>query len=265
MKSDSVLMSTGAVVGTEFFKAWRSGMFKVTVGIAGFVPLMMGVLMFIKLHPDAVKSSLMFSKAQAIPGPADWYGFFGLFAQIISGVGLLVIGFAASWIWGREYSDRTVKDLLALPFPRELIVIGKLIVLCFWGVCLFVVSSIVMLFIGVLIHLPGWNTSYAANCFGIFFIATLMNIAVSTITAYIASITRNYIAPIGFAIATLIMGNFVNMLGFAEYYPWGVPVTFSMSATEHTPVEVSSLVILAVTSLAGLVATMYWWRHADQT
>jgi ABC-2 type transport system permease protein len=258
-------MSTGAVVKTELFKAYRSGMFKVTVGIAGFVPLMMGVLMFIKMHPDAVKSSLMFSKAQAIPGPADWYGFLGLFAQIISGVGLLVIGFAASWMWGREFSDRTVKDLLALPFPRELIVIGKLIVLCLWGICLFVVSSVVMLLIGVLIHLPGWNTSFAVHCFGIFFIATIMNIAVSTVTAYIASITRNYIAPIGFAIAALVMGNFVGMLGLAAYYPWGVSMTFSMSATEHTPVEVSSLVILAVTSIAGLVATMYWWRHADQT
>jgi ABC-2 type transport system permease protein len=265
MKSDSVLMSTFAVVGTEFFKAFRSGMFKVTVGIAGFVPLMMGILMFIKMHPAAVKSSLMFSKAQAIPGPADWYGFFGLFAQIISGVGLLVIGFAASWMWGREFSDRTVKDLLALPFPRELIVIGKLLVLCLWGICLFVVSSVVMLLIGLLIHLPSWNTSFAVHCFGIFSIATIMNIAVSTVTAYIASVTRNYIAPIGFAIAALMMGNFVGMLGLAAYYPWGVSMTFSMSATEHTSVEVYSFVILAITSIAGLVATMYWWRHADQT
>lgn len=265
MKSGNVLMSTGAVVGTEFFKAYRSGMFKVTIAIAGFVPLMMGVLMYIKMHPDAVKSSLMFSKAQAIPGLADWYGFFGLFAQIISGVGLLVISFAASWMWGREYSDRTVKDLLALPFPRELIVIGKLIVLCFWGICLFVVSSLMMLFIGMFIHLPNWNTAFATHCFGIFFIANVMNIAVSTVTACVASVTRNYIAPIGFAIATLIMGNFIGMLGLAAYYPWGVSMAFAMSATENSPVEVYSFIILIVTSLAGLLATMYWWRYADQT
>ncbi len=265
MKSNELLRSIAAVVGTEFYKAWRSGMFKITVAIAGFVPLMMGVLMYIKMHPDAVKSSLMFSKAQAIPGPADWYGFFGLFAQIISGVGLLVIGFAASWMWGREYSDRTVKDFLALPFPRELIVIGKLLVLCLWGVSLFVISTIAMLVIGVLIHLPEWNTAFAIHCFGIFFIATLLNIAVSTVIAYIASVTGNYIAPIGFAIATLIMGNFVGMLGFAAYYPWGVSMAFSMSATENTPVEVFSFIILAITSVAGLFATMHWWRYADQT
>jgi ABC-type transport system involved in multi-copper enzyme maturation permease subunit len=42
----------------------------------------------------------------------------------------IVIGFAfvTSWVFGREYSDRTVKDLLALPAPRSSIVLSKFIV-----------------------------------------------------------------------------------------------------------------------------------------
>ena len=46
---------------------------------------------------------------------ADWNSYFGILTQSIGVGGVLIFGFVASWIFGREYSDGTAKDLLALP------------------------------------------------------------------------------------------------------------------------------------------------------
>jgi len=47
-------------------------------------------------------------------------------------VGLIGFAFVTGWVFGREYSDRTVKDLLALPTPRLSIVLSKFIVVAIW-------------------------------------------------------------------------------------------------------------------------------------
>ncbi|WP_235201635.1 ABC transporter permease [Paenibacillus sp. FSL H8-0457] len=37
-----------------------------------------------------------------------------------------------SWTFGREYSDRTLKDLLVLPISRGKIAIAKYVAIIFW-------------------------------------------------------------------------------------------------------------------------------------
>ena len=58
---------------------------------------------------------------------ADWQTYLGLLNQITAGAGLLGFALVTSWVFGREYSDRTVKDLLALPVSRSSIVVSKFI------------------------------------------------------------------------------------------------------------------------------------------
>ena len=67
-------------------------MFWITIIGMVFMPVMLGVLMFIKKYPDLAQNSIMLSKATAIPGNGDWPAYFGIFAQMISGAGLVVFG-----------------------------------------------------------------------------------------------------------------------------------------------------------------------------
>lgn len=254
-----------AVAKAEFRKIFRSPLLWITIAGMIFIPMMLGLLMFIKRYPELAQSSIMLSKANQIPGNGDWASYLGIFAQIISGAGLLVFGFVASWLFGREYSDRTVKDLLALPLPRSSIVIGKFFVMACWCGLLFVVSTVVMLGIGLALHLPGWSQNYWFHCMQVFSIATLMNIGLCMLTAFVACLTRGYIAPIGFLIVTLILGNFIGMLGFAPYYPWGIPALYAIKGVESTHIGMPSIIIVIMTSIAGLIATLAWWRYSDQS
>jgi ABC-2 type transport system permease protein len=260
----SHLRSIKAVAITESRKALRSPLFLITVIGVIFMPMMLGLLMFIKKYPEVAHTSILLSKATMIPGNGDWHSFFVFFAQMICGAGLLIFGFVASWLFGREYSDRTAKDLLALPLPRSAIVIGKFMIRVCWCVFLYGVATTTALIIGGALHMSGWSFTFGIHCIKVLFIATLMNAGLSMAASFVACWARGYLAPIGFVVVTLIMGNFVGMLGFADYYPWGVPMLYAVKGIEGAHVGMSSIIIALTTACVGLVATLLWWRFADQ-
>ncbi|WP_394697887.1 ABC transporter permease [uncultured Methanomethylovorans sp.] len=54
---------------------------------------------------------------------------FKLSTEIILTLGTIGFGIISSWIFGREYSDRVIQDLLALPVPRSTIVLSNFVVI----------------------------------------------------------------------------------------------------------------------------------------
>jgi ABC-2 type transport system permease protein len=53
----------------------------------------------------------------------------------------------------------------------------------------------------------------------------------------------------------------VAIIGWGEYFPWAVPGLY-VQGTALTPI---SFWIVALTGLAGMLATYLWWMHADQS
>jgi ABC-2 type transport system permease protein len=253
-----------SIVRTEFKKTTRSPIFLITIIGVMLMAAMLGLMMFIKKYPDLAQSSILLSKATMMPGNADWRTYFTFFSQMICGAGLLIFGFSASWLFGREYSDKTIKDLLALPLPRSSMVIGKFLVLLFWCVLLFVIGFLTALAVGHILNLQGWSLEFGIHCLQLMFYATLMNVGLNMLTAFFACWTRGYLAPIGFIVLTLVLGNFIGMLGFASYYPWGIPMLFAMKGIEGNPLGAASIVIVIATGCIGFIATLLWWRFADQ-
>ena len=75
--------------------------------------------MIILKDPEAARSmGLISTKAQLAAGVADWPAFFGMLAQAIAIGGAIVFAILTAWVFGREFSDRTAKELLALPTSR---------------------------------------------------------------------------------------------------------------------------------------------------
>jgi ABC-2 type transport system permease protein len=71
--------------------------------------------------------------------------------------GILLFGIILVWLCGREFSDRTAKDLLALPTSRAAVVLAKLVVALGW--CLLLTAQLVAfsLALGLTLDLPGWS------------------------------------------------------------------------------------------------------------
>jgi hypothetical protein len=65
----------------------------------------------------------------------------------------------------------------------------------------------------------------------------------------------------GVAILSLITANILMVAGWAEYFPWAIPMLYAQGEIPLTPVSLS---IVFLTSLAGMIGTYLWWKTADQ-
>ena len=147
-----------AAVGAELVKVRRAVMLWAT-GIAFLVAALVGAFfMFVLQDPARARSlGLLGAKAQLSGGTADWAGYFALLAQMVAVGGMLLFGMVMIWLFGREFADRTAKDLLALPTSRAAVVVAKLVVALVWSAALTVEVIALSLPLGALLGLPGWS------------------------------------------------------------------------------------------------------------
>jgi hypothetical protein len=122
-----------------------------------------GFFMIVLKDPElAQRVGLISAKAQILAGAADWPTYLELLAQGLAVGGIILFGFIGSWVFGREYADHTVKDLLALPMPRTKIVAAKFLLITIWSAALVILVLLLGLGIGALIGLAQGVAAVAA-------------------------------------------------------------------------------------------------------
>ena len=102
-----------AALWVEFLKVRRTKILPVSFFFFMFIGVMMGMLLFLSMHPELASRSSTISMKTSFLGGSDWNAFYELLIQIILTVGVIGFGFITSWSFGREFSDRAIKDLLA--------------------------------------------------------------------------------------------------------------------------------------------------------
>jgi len=70
------------------------------------------------------------------------------YGQIIGAGGLILFILILGWIFGREFADGTLKDLLAVPVARASILLAKFIVGAIWSAGMTIIIFIAGLIMG---------------------------------------------------------------------------------------------------------------------
>ncbi|MDA8221633.1 MAG: ABC transporter permease [Desulfitobacterium hafniense] len=88
--------------------------------------------------------------------------------ELLSGLaalGLIGYTFISAWVFGREFSDKTIKDLLAKPVSRSQIVMSKLLVILAWDLLLALFMFVVALAAGGVLGVTGWSAALIGDVF----------------------------------------------------------------------------------------------------
>ncbi|MGA1977698.1 MAG: ABC transporter permease [Bacteroidales bacterium] len=256
-----------AALYVEFVKALKSKMFWITLIFFVFLAIMLGFLMLVARHPEIAGNSAVLTTKASFISKADWRSFFSLLMQMVLTLGMLGPAIVTIWVFGREYSDRVIKDLLVLPVARFKIVVAKFIIVFLWSILLLVLLLAFALLSGIAIHLAGWNRELVSHNVQIYLVSSLLTILLFPVITFITCISRGYLLPIGFAILLLISTQFVflGIPSVTPYFPWAIPGLYSGAAGPFSPKPAAiSYVILVLTSLIGFFSTAAWWRYADQ-
>lgn len=217
-------------------------------------PVLWGLLVFL-LFVTGIRS-----------GGADWNEHLGSMTFLFASVfGLMGFGTITAWTFGREYTDRTVKDLLALPVSRTQLVIAKGAVIAFWCLVATVTIFAFSLLIGLLIGVPGFSWQIVAHAFAELLLIAVFHLLLCSPIALLASLSRGYLVPIAYAFTTLMVALTAGPTVLGAYLPWSIPALhLSMSGLTAFPLGTASYVILIAVFELGALGTISWWKRADQ-
>lgn len=252
----------------EILKNRHSRITWVTFIAFSLAPLFGGVFMFLMKDNGADGLSGAFkAKAVLLSFEANWNSYLGLLSQAVGVGGVLIFGFVASWLFGREYSDGTAKDLLSLPISRTKILNAKFIYYIVWCFALVLSNLLLGLCIGFLLRLPGWDSVMFLNNIQIYFTTTILIILLNTPIAFFAIYGKGFMTPLGVVAILLVLAQIFGALGIGNYFPWAIPGIYSGSggADLKAGLDLLSYLILVMTSIIGYFSTILWWKYSDQT
>lgn len=253
-----------ALLWIELRKAARSRMPLFTALGALVVACGLAFLMFIYKYPSFARSvGLISARANLAGGVATWPYFLSVLGQALAIGGLLLFSLVQSWVFGREFADGTLKDLLAVPVARVHLLLAKFLVVALWSFLLAAILSLTGLLLGAALGLSQGSAEIFWQ--GISTQAVIVCLVIITVFpfAFFASVGRGYLLPIGVTLLVLVLGNVVTIAGWGGAFPWAVPALYATLAG-RVNLDATSYLLVGLTGLAGLVGTYLWWKWADQ-
>lgn len=198
----------------------------------------------------------------------DSWGFMEFGVQgIASWWGYLLGGFVTAFIFGREYSEGTARNMLATPVRREWFVAAKLALLLAWVFALSALSMAAHTAYGVALALNGFAWGHVGRAFADAMLVTTVIAATLPFVALVAVIGRGYLAPMIFSGVAFATGVLVLQAGWERWYPWAM--AFALVGMGWLPGETkssltaTSWVILGALFLAGVAALIMQIDYAD--
>ena len=260
-------MTFARALATEFLKLRRSKVTWLSFVALALAPLGIALLMWIVRDPArAARLGLVGAKANLSGLEATWPAYSTIMTQVVGSAGLLMLAFIAAYVFGREYSEGTAKNLLALPVGRHWFVLAKFVVAAAWWALLTGAVLVEAFVVGFALKLPGFSGGLATSLIRHALLAAAIAYLLAPIVAWIATLARGYMAPLGFALGMLLLGNLLSKTGWAMWFPWSiVPLLVGSLGSSAEAPGAGSVVVVVFVFLLGIAATIAQLRYADNT
>ncbi len=202
-------------------------------------------------------------KAQAMLPGVGWTGYLGASMQIYATAGVLGVGIAVGWCFGREYADHAVVSLYASATPRDAVASAKLVLLTLWATAVGLAAVFLtwLLGIGTGLGVPDdgdWRA--VARMAALAVLSGLLALPV----AAAASVGRGYLPAVGGLLVLVVLAQVATIAGAGGWWPWSIPAVWAMRPEAGmTAIAAPRLLLVPTVALAGAVITLRWWRHAE--
>jgi ABC-2 type transport system permease protein len=198
----------------------------------------------------------------------SWAAFTRLNPQLMaSGYGVILFGLVAAYLFGREYGEGTVRQMLTLPMRREYSVAAKMVVLAAWVLALTLFSVAVQAGYAGALGLKGFSWALAATTLRESLLVSLLILGTLPFVALMAVIGRGYLAPMVFSALSAMAGLGLAEAGWSRWFPWSMPMAVT-GVSMWPPFPIESLVagswaLIGGVFAAGVAALMWYCDTAD--
>jgi len=134
-----------------------------------------------------------------------------------------------------------------------------------WILGLTLMIFVIGLGVGTAVDIPGWSLELEGTSFWSLLTIALLTIMLMPFVALFASAGRGYLPPLGWTFFTGALAQIAAVLGWGDWFPWSVPALLSgMAGPRAEQLGPHSYLLVGLAFIAGVAATLAWWRSADQ-
>ncbi|MGF7034825.1 bacitracin transport system permease protein [Paenibacillus mucilaginosus] len=236
---------------TELLKLKRARMFLVSLIGAAAAPAMM-FLGLLDFHMRRPGETVTFAKV---------FEDTNLYVMLL--IGTLLYGVITAYLFQREYTEDTLKNLLTIPVSRTSLIVSKLLLLCLWIAVLTLTAWVLALAAGLLGGAEGLDADVLLQSLGQYLAGGGLLFLLSTPTMFVTFLFKNYVPTIIFT-SVITMGNVaLANRDYKALFPWSaVQVIAGGGQVDAYPIHYSYLAV-GLASLAGFVATLIYFKRAD--
>lgn len=197
---------------------------------------------------------------------SDIYSDSILYIMLLSNIMIYVA--ITAYLFSREYTENTLKNILPIPISRTKLLLGKFFTLLVWTFFLSFVTWAGILILSGVYHvafeMKGYNFTVAIGWLPKFFLSSLLMFLTVFPFAFIAQNTKGFVVPM-IVCAVVVMGNaaLCNQ-DLGAIYPWTATFFLLDKRIEGTgyPIELSVAIIMLV-SVIGFYMTFRYFKKED--
>lgn len=206
-------MSTNTALAVEFLKFRQS-----RVGRIGSAMYLVGTVCLLGVVTFGLRTGNEQLIAKAGPGVTqDWAGLMVIAQQLVTAGGLLTAGVVLTWLFAREFSDRTLPILLVATVTRFQVAAAKLAVFVGWAASISAAVTVVVYVFGLVLgYVPDWRLA-AVWAHGM---AAMLCAAP---VAWVATHFRSLLAGVGATVVLLVALQVLALAGVPVTLAWCLP------------------------------------------
>ncbi|WP_028047958.1 ABC transporter permease [Cellulomonas sp. URHE0023] len=245
----------------EMLKVRRSPVTRTAFAAMALVAAFFSVGAAALVDQGSTDGSLAGAKIATMVEGTGWVAVSSAFGQVVAVLWLLGTGVVAAWTCGREFSDRTLGQLLALPTPASRIAGAKLGAVMLASSGTVVVAAMMALVAGVVVGMGAPSTDEVRTLAA----GVLAGVASAWLAlpfAWVATRGKGYLPAVGALLAVIMVSQVVVLLGGGSWFPWAVPSLLVGAGGGETAAVTALGVALVVAVGAGAwAATVRTWSH----
>jgi ABC-2 type transport system permease protein len=188
-------------------------------------------------------------------------------ALLASWYGIVLFGLVTAYVFGREYSEGTAKEMLTLPIRRECFVAAKTAILVAWLLGLTLLCVIAQAGGAAILGIDGASWTVAAECLVVSLKVAALIFATMPVVALLAMGGRGYLAPMAYSAVMGALGLGLAEAGWTRWFPWSMQIAVAgMALFPALPMPglvTGSWVLMALVFAAGSGGVVGYFDNAD--
>jgi ABC-2 type transport system permease protein len=193
---------------------------------------------------------------------ASWSEYFSSTALRISTAGLFGYGIVIVWLFGREFAEGTITGLFALPVSRGQVALAKIVLFVLWVEVTTLMLCGVLILVGAALGLGEFSADAWIGV-GRLFVISVLTALLTFPFALVATVARNYLAPIGVILAVAIVTSVVGSLDVGVWFPFAIPGLWAAGEIEDGDRLVAHLLLVPLMALIFKAWIVRMWTKLE--